>query len=100
GMVVALTVLGLLVLCAIFAGAIAPYRAAAQDLTNTLAGPSSDHLLGTDHLGRDVFSRLLWGTRPALLGLLVAVSVAVAVGLPWGMIAGYFGGLVDTLLMR
>lgn len=100
GLVLALAVLGGLILCTLIVPWLAPYRPGAQELDNVLSGPSKDHLLGTDHLGRDVLSRLLWGTRPALLGLAVAVVVAGVIGVPWGLVAGYAGGFVDTVLMR
>ncbi|WP_445681577.1 ABC transporter permease [Radicibacter daui] len=79
---------------------LAPYDPAAQDLGNRLAASSGAHWFGTDELGRDVLSRLLYGGR-VTLGMVVAVVVLVApIGLGIGCIAGYFGGAVDTALMR
>ncbi len=72
----------------------------AQDLSNPLAPISSSHWLGTDELGRDMMSRLLWGTHRSFLAALTAMAVAVAVGLPLGLIAGYRRGWVDQLLSR
>jgi len=89
-----------LVLAAIFAPLLASYDPAAQDLANRLATPSAAHWLGTDELGRDVYSRLLFGAR-VTLGMVIAVVLMVApVGLAIGCIAGYFGGIADTILMR
>lgn len=94
GFIVVLTLIGLL------APILAPYDPIKQDLSNQIGGPTAQHLLGTDSFGRDVLSRLIWGTRPALLGTLVAVATACIIGLPWGLISGYAGGLADLTLMR
>ncbi|MBO0682564.1 MAG: ABC transporter permease [Candidatus Dormibacteraeota bacterium] len=91
---------GLIVLVGIFAHQIAPYDPLNQELTNTYAGPSAQHLLGTDDLGRDVFSRLVIGTQPVLEGMVVVLVVTFTVGIAWGLIAGFMGGIVDLLLMR
>ena len=79
---------------------IVPYEPLAQDLRHPFAAPSWAHWLGTDNLGRDVLSRLMIGARPALSGVLVAVGIAALVGVPWGLSAGYVGGLLDLVLMR
>ncbi len=100
GTVLALGFIALLALIAALAPVVAPYDPIRQDLANAVAGPSLQHLLGTDEFGRDVLSRLIWGTRPALLGVLVAIATASVIGLPWGLVAGYAGGLVDLVLMR
>ena len=95
-----LGVVCILVALAILAPVIAPYDPYLQSLTSTLLPPSLDHLAGTDELGRDVFSRLLYGARTTLL-IVVSVSVLVApIGLIIGVCAGYFGGWVDKALMR
>lgn len=87
-------------LLAAFAPWIAPYNPAAQDLPNRLAAPSWQHYLGTDELGRDLFSRLAYGGR-VTLGMVIAVVVLVApFGLAVGCVAGYFGGIADRVLMR
>jgi len=79
---------------------LSPYDPIAQNLGNSLAGSSWAHPLGTDNLGRDVLSRLMWGARPALIGVGIAVLTASALGIPWGLVAGYAGGFVDLCLMR
>jgi peptide/nickel transport system permease protein len=92
-------VLGMSVL-ALLAPRIAPFEPAALDLNAMLLPPSSEHLLGTDALGRDVFSRLLFGARVSLWVGFVAVGISLAVGIPLGLIAGYFRGWADELIMR
>ena len=89
-----------LIVVAVGAPWLAPLDPGAQDLARRLARPSAEHWLGTDELGRDVFSRLLYGGR-ITLGMVVAVVVMVApVGLAVGCVAGYAGGVWDRLLMR
>lgn len=83
----------------IFAPLIAPYDFAAQDIPSMLQGPSREHLLGTDHLGRDLWSRLVYGSRIALSVALPAVSIAMVCGLTIGLIAGYVGGPVDDITL-
>ncbi len=90
---------------ALFAGWLAPYRADEQDITKRLrppvwAGGTAEHLLGTDELGRDVLSRLMYGGRISLLVGVVAVILSSPVGVLVGLAAGYVGGRVDTFLMR
>jgi peptide/nickel transport system permease protein len=92
--------LGIVVVLVIAGQWLAPQDPAAQDLSGSLAGPSGAHWLGTDTLGRDVFSRLLVGTRSAVLGALVIAVVSMVLGNILGLIAGYRGGLADSLLMR
>ena len=89
-----------LVVVAIGAPWIAPYQPTAQDVNNLLATPSVGHLLGTDDLGRDIFSRLIYGAPATVYASLLAVSVAVAIGLPVGLIAGFFGGWTDDIISR
>lgn len=85
---------------AIFAPWVAPYDPARIDTKNILAAPSLDHLCGTDDLGRDVFSRMLYGSRISLTVGFVAIGIATVIGLLIGAAAGYFGGWVDDALMR
>lgn len=79
---------------------IAPYDPVAQDIIHRLEGPSSAHLFGTDDLGRDVFSRMVYGTRISLSVGFAAVSIALLIGTILGLSAGYWGGWVDASLMR
>ncbi len=79
---------------------IAPYDPAAIDVDNILAPPSRSHLFGTDELGRDVFTRMLYGAGISLKVGFVAVGIAVLVGTLLGSLAGYYGGLADTVVMR
>ena len=97
---VALLYLAVLLAAAAAAGVVAPYDAEQQDLSQSLAGPSSSHWLGTDRLGRDVFSRLLFGARVTLLDVAVATAVFLAVGIPLGVAAGYRGGRLDRIVVR
>ena len=93
-------VLVLLIVLAIFAPWIAPHSYAYQNLDLGAQPPSSDFLLGTDTLGRDLFSRILYGARVSLLVGFVATGVALVIGVSWGIVAGYFGGRVDSVMMR
>jgi peptide/nickel transport system permease protein len=84
----------------IFAPRFAPYDPSKIDIKNILVGPSWSHLLGTDDLGRDVLSRMLWGGRISLEVGFVAVGIATIMGLILGSIAGYYGGWIDSAVMR
>jgi len=97
--VIALIIIAIEILIAIFAPLIAPHDPTSQSLRNVLVGPSSDHLLGTDDLGRDVFSMLIHGYRYAAISILVGVSTAAFIGIPTGLIAGYFGGRTERSIM-
>lgn len=108
---IALTFLVLLVLSAVFAEVLAPYSFSKNELRLNFATPGTfcgedvcseagTRLLGTDDLGRDLFSRLLFATRVSLIAGLGSVAVALVIALPIGLIAGYFGGKLDWLLMR
>ncbi len=90
----------LLIILAVFAPWIAPYSYSYQNLDIGASPPSVEHLLGTDVLGRDLLSRLLYGARISLLVGFVATGVALVIGVSWGIIAGYFGGRVDSIMMR
>jgi oligopeptide transport system permease protein len=93
-------ILFVLILCAIFAPYIAPYSYSFQNLDLGASPPSSDHLLGTDILGRDLLSRILYGARISLMVGFVATGVALVIGVSWGIVAGYFGGRIDSVMMR
>jgi peptide/nickel transport system permease protein len=85
---------------ALTAAWIAPHDPQAIDFTNKLEAPSSEHFFGTDVLGRDIFSRVLHGARTSLLTGVLVVSMALLIGVPVGLVAGYYGGRVDMVLMR
>ncbi|MDI1309569.1 MAG: ABC transporter permease [Methylotenera sp.] len=89
-----------ILLLAIIAPLIAPYDPDAIDVKAILLSPNSQHLMGTDGLGRDVFSRMLYGARISLMVGFVAVGIATAIGIVLGAIAGFYRGWVDTLIMR
>ena len=93
-------VLLIFILLAIFAPWIAPHSYSYQNLELGASSPSSDFLLGTDTLGRDLFSRILYGARVSLMVGFVATGVALIIGVSWGIIAGYFGGKIDSVMMR
>ncbi|MBB6053178.1 ABC transporter permease [Armatimonas rosea] len=92
--------LGVLVLIALFANVLAPYPFAEQKLADRMQGPSAAHRLGTDDLGRDVLSRLIYGARISLSVAVLVELVVVGIGVTVGLIAGFFGGWAETLLMR
>jgi len=98
GMLGFLIVLIFLIMVA-FAPFIAPYGYAVQDIPNKLRGPSASFLLGTDHLGRDIFSRLVYGTRIEFGTAIPSVSIAVAMGIVLGLLSGYIGGFVDDVII-
>jgi peptide/nickel transport system permease protein len=100
GATIAAVFLLVIVVAAVLAPVIAPFDPLAQDIPNKLAGPSAEHLLGTDDLGRDVLSRLIFGARASLFAAVLAVLVAVAIGAPLGLVAGFAGGWIDAALMR
>ena len=89
-----------LIILSILAPSIAPYSYSYQNLDIGASPPSAEHLLGTDVLGRDLLSRLLYGARISLLVGFVATGVALVIGVSWGIVAGYFGGRVDSIMMR
>ena len=98
--VVGVFVILLLAIVAIFADYIAPYPYDQQDVTASFAGPSKEHPLGCDRLGRDYLSRLIYGSRESLkLGILASL-LALVLGSTIGMLAGFFGGFIDDVLMR
>jgi peptide/nickel transport system permease protein len=89
------------VACAVFAPALAPFDPTAATLRSRLAVPFGEtHVLGADAIGRDILSRILFGARVSLLVGVMSVAIALVIGTLVGLVAGYFGGLVDTVLMR
>lgn len=100
-----IAVLGLIIvliyiLVAIFAPILAPYDPVKQDLVNMLQTPSAEHLLGTDEMGRDILSRIIYGARISMKVGFYAVGVAFIIGVPLGIFSGFYGGKVDLLIMR
>ena len=89
-----------LVVIALVTPFIAPYDYAYQDLSIGASPPSADHLLGTDTLGRDLLTRMMYGSRISLMVGFLATSVALVIGVIWGTIAGFAGGKVDAIMMR
>lgn len=94
--VIALAILTVVALAAVFGPLVAPFEQNYATISNTLASPGGEHLLGTDSAGRDVWSRLLWGAQLTTLSALLCAAVAIAIGLPAGLIAGYYGGAFDS----
>lgn len=90
----------LVFILSIFAPLIAPYNPSTIDIKNILVGPGFSHLLGTDDLGRDVLSRMLWGGRISLEVGFVAVGIATLIGILLGALAGFYGGWIDSVIMR
>jgi peptide/nickel transport system permease protein len=88
-----------LVVLAVFAPLVAPFDPTAQD-GESLLGPSGTHLLGTDQLGRDILSRLIYGARASLIAAVGAAAVGAGIGVPLGLLAGYLGRWVDAIAMR
>ena len=93
-------VIALLLLVALAAPLLAPYDPLQQDLAKRLLPPDGDHLFGTDELGRDLLSRVIYGSRVSLYIIMLVTTILAPVGLTIGVVAGYFGGKIDTFLMR
>jgi ABC-type dipeptide/oligopeptide/nickel transport system permease subunit len=98
--VAGLVVVLVFVFMAAFAPQLAPYSPSATDFNALLARPSSSHLLGTDSLGRDVLSRIMWGARVSMLVGFVSTVLAMVIAVPIGMAAGYYRGWLDTVVAR
>jgi peptide/nickel transport system permease protein len=97
---IGLAFIGLLFFIAVFADVIAPYGMREQNLQNVLQSPTWQHWLGTDDLGRDVLSRIIYGTRTSLIIGVSSVSIALAIGGILGLLSGYFKGVIDIIIMR
>ncbi len=95
-----LIIIVLLILTAIFAPLLAPYDPYRVNLNAQLLQPNREHLLGTDDVGRDVLSRIIYGTRTSLLVGIVSVGIAASIGMTLGLLAGYFGGFTNMIIMR
>ncbi|MEE8291168.1 MAG: ABC transporter permease [Candidatus Tectomicrobia bacterium] len=100
GAMFGLLVFVLIVLASIFAEQLSPYDPLEQDFMVLMEPPSAQHWLGTDSLGRDILSRIIYGSRIALIIGILAVMLAMVVGVTLGLIAGYYGGAVDSVIMR
>ena len=98
--VAGLTVILIIVSVAIAAPIVAPYDPFVIDVYNVISPPTSAHLLGTDDLGRDVLSRMIWGSRISLAVGFVAVGISITIGIIIGALAGFYGKAVDAILMR
>lgn len=100
-----LAIIGIIILLiigisALLAPWLSPYSYAEQDLALGASPPSAQHWLGTDTLGRDLFTRILYGSRVSLMVGIVATTVALIIGITWGLVAGYIGGIIDNTMMR
>jgi peptide/nickel transport system permease protein len=98
--IISIVLLGLIVICAVFAGLIAPYNPDVQNLAVALQHPSAQHVFGTDDLGRDIASRVVYGIRPLAVVSIVGVVLGAAFGVLIGLIAGSARGWVESALMR
>lgn len=99
-MVITFVLLSIIIFSSVFATLVAPYDPEALDMGSMLQMPSAAHLLGTDNVGRDILSRLIYGSRITLLSALAVVALSVVIGIPLGLISGYYGGKLDSLIMR
>ncbi|MEM4727393.1 MAG: ABC transporter permease [Candidatus Bathyarchaeia archaeon] len=97
---IGLILIGIFLFLAIFGPLIAPYNPLAQDLGRSFLPPSLQHPFGTDHLGRDIFSRVLYGSRLSLVMGITVTAILFIVGTTLGLISGFFGGKVDEIIMR
>jgi peptide/nickel transport system permease protein len=98
--VTGLIIILILATVALFAPLIAPYGPATINVYNVLSPPDSAHPFGTDDLGRDVLSRVIWGSRISLSVGFIAIGIAITIGTVIGAVAGFYGGIVDAVLMR
>jgi peptide/nickel transport system permease protein len=98
--IVGLVLVLLIIVMAVFAPWIAPYDPERVDLSQAFQPPSLKHLCGTDDMGQDVFSRIVYGSRVSLMVAFVVVGIAAIVGTLLGLISGFFGGVIDMVIMR
>jgi nickel transport system permease protein len=96
----ALPVIAIILGMALFAPLVAPYSPNTVDLGQKLLPPGGDHLLGTDHLGRDILSRLIWGARTSMGSVFIIILLVMTFSLAVGCVSGYMGGWIDSLFMR
>src|SRR3712207_6131499 len=100
GAMVGLAVIVIVVLAAILAPWIAPYDPIQQSWSAVRKAPSAAHWFGTDEVGRDVLARILYGARASLLAGVMSVAIAIGIGVPVGLFAGYLGGIADAVVSR
>jgi peptide/nickel transport system permease protein len=100
GAVLGLAVIVLFILLAIFAPLVTPYDPVVQSWTSVRKAPSALHWFGTDELGRDILSRVIFGARASLMAGVISVGIAISIGVPLGLAAGYLGGWLDALISR
>ncbi|HSV30564.1 MAG TPA: ABC transporter permease [Atribacteraceae bacterium] len=98
--IVGLFILSFFFLCALLAPILTPYSPTSPDFSRVLDAPSREHFLGTDELGRDVFARILYGSRISLAIGFISVSIGMLVGIPIGSLSGYYGGRFDLFIQR
>jgi peptide/nickel transport system permease protein len=89
----------LLILMAVFAPAVAPYNPSEQDYAKFLQSPNAENLLGTDELGRDIFSRIIYGARVSIQAGIISVGIALLIGIPIGLFSGYYRGVLDEFVV-
>jgi len=97
---VGLLIIIVLLICVVFADVLAPYSYEEMDTAHAYSWPTKEHICGTDALGRDIFSRLIYGTRYSLQIGVLSVAIAASIGLVLGSISGYYGGKIDMVIMR
>src|SRR5689334_25160871 len=100
GAVVGLAVIAAFIVIAVFAPFVSPYDPIATSWSLVRKAPSAQHWFGTDELGRDVLARVVFGARASLLAGVISVGIALAIGVPLGLVAGYRGGFIDALISR
>jgi peptide/nickel transport system permease protein len=100
GAVVGMAVIATFILLALFAPAVAPYDPIVTNWALVRKSPSALHWFGTDELGRDVLSRVIYGARASLLAGAISVGIALGIGVPFGLLSGYRGGMIDALISR
>jgi peptide/nickel transport system permease protein len=100
GAVIGLVVVATFILLALFAPFVAPYDPIATSWTMVRKAPSAQHWFGTDDLGRDVLSRVMYGARASLMAGAISVGIALSIGVPLGLLSGYRGGFIDALISR
>ncbi|MDR3165967.1 MAG: ABC transporter permease [Synergistaceae bacterium] len=98
--IIAGALLALIIIACAAAPLIAPYGMSEQNLKDSLASPSAKHLLGADKMGRDLFTRILYGGRVTLISAVGVVTLSAVIGIPLGLISGYFGGMLDAIVSR